>query len=146
MPTISGVEIQKMLKTQLINIPIIFITGYADINVAIAAMKAGAHDFILKPIKDHTLLESINEAFRTQKNKYNENMSHNKTIDKIKTLTKREKEIMDHVVDGKLNRNIAKLLNISIKTVELHLSHVMQKMVANTFAELVRMSLIAKTY
>lgn len=143
MPQISGLEILEQLNCRHNILPVIFITGHGDVALAVRAMKLGAFDFLTKPFNDQVLLEQIQKA-----------LTHNKKIalaqqqcfllsQRFNSLTKREQEVLNLIIDGKLNKEIAYLLKISIKTVELHRSHIMEKMHANTLAELVKYYLTA---
>ena len=145
LPGISGLELQQQLAINDIDIPVIMISGFGDISTAVKAMKAGVLDFLEKPFKGKDLLELVKKA--VNKHEIDRDINHNqyKTKTRINSLTKREKEVMDHVVIGTLNKDIAKQLEISVKTVEVHRSNLMEKMAANSVADLVRMSLEVKS-
>ncbi|CAM4443007.1 MAG: Response regulator protein TmoT [Legionellaceae bacterium] len=141
MPGLSGYELQDILISQHNRLPVIMMTGHGDIPMAVRALKAGAIDFITKPFNAQYLLEQIQKAIqqdsaRTQVPEY--------TIlsKRFSSLTSREKEVLEGVVAGQLNKEIAYDLGISLKTVELHRSHVMQKIQAKSLAELVKFYLI----
>lgn len=141
MAGMSGLELQQQLNENKVEIPIIFITGHGDVQMAVKAMQAKAFDFLTKPFNDQTLLDSINKAitFDAEKRKDHDEI---KTINEcMKRLTPREKEVMHLVVMGKLNKVIAGELDISPKTVELHRSKIMEKMQVNSLADLVRVVL-----
>lgn len=135
MPEMSGLQLQDRLISLGNAMPIIMMTGHGDIPMAVRALKAGAFDFITKPFNDHNLLEQIQMALLREKK--------TKSVEEIrkryKLLSTREQEIMESIINGKMNKVIAYELNISIKTVELHRSNVMEKMQASTLAELVKM-------
>lgn len=136
MPDISGLQLQEKLIELGNLIPIIMISGHGDISMAVRAMKAGAVDFITKPFNDQLLIEQIQAALML-----NSQVESKHSIQKnYQQLTPREQQILAKVVAGKMNKEIAYELNISHKTVELHRSHVMQKMGAKTLADLVKMS------
>lgn len=144
LPGISGLELQQQLSSNNIDLPVIMISGFGDISIAVKAMKAGVLDFLEKPFKGQDLLDLIHNAINKHKADRLKNKNQNKTLELINSLTKREKEVMGHVVTGTLNKDIAKQLEISVKTVEVHRSNLMDKMSANSVADLVRMSLEAK--
>lgn len=137
MPIISGLQLQEKLIELGNRLPIIMISGHGDISMAVRAMKAGAIDFITKPFNDQILVELIQYALSL-----NKPLTHQDTLLKrYQTLTPREQQTMMGVVEGKMNKQIAYDLKISHKTVELHRSHVMQKMGAKTLADLIKMAL-----
>ena len=144
LPDISGLELQQQLESNNIDLPVIMISGFGDISTAVQAMKAGVLDFLEKPFKGKDLLELVQKAVNKHKIDRDKNHTQNKTLTRINSLTKREKEVMQHVVNGTLNKDIAKQLEISVKTVEVHRSNLMEKMAANSVADLVRMSLEVK--
>jgi len=141
LPGISGLELHQQLTELNIDLPVIMISGFGDISTAVKAMKAGALDFLEKPFKNKELLDLIHKAVSKHKIDRARNNHQNKTLKCINSLTKREKEVMQLVVTGKLNKDIAKQLEISIKTVEVHRANVMAKMGVNSIADLVRMFL-----
>lgn len=145
LPGISGLELQQQLAIDDIDIPVIMISGFGDISTAVKAMKAGVLDFLEKPFKAKDLLELVKKAINKHEVERDKNHTQFKTKTRINSLTKREKEVMDHVVIGTLNKDIAKQLEISVKTVEVHRSNLMEKMAANSVADLVRMSLEVKS-
>lgn len=139
MPQMSGLQLQEKLVELKNPLPIIIITGHGDIPIAVRAMKAGAMDFITKPFNDQLLIDLIQKALELDSKR----LAHAGASDidqRLAQLTPREFEVMEKVVEGKLNKQIASELNISIKTVELHRSRVMDKMKAKTLADLVKMS------
>jgi len=144
LPGINGLELHQQLAENNIDLPVIMISGFGDISTAVKAMKAGALDFLEKPFKGQELLDLIHNAISKHKVDRKKNNSHNITLERINSLTKREKEVMGHVVTGMLNKDIAKKLEISVKTVEVHRANVMEKMAVNSVADLVRMSIDAK--
>lgn len=143
MPKMSGLELQEQLNSRNCLLPIIFMTGHGDIAMAVRAMKAGAFDFITKPFNDQVLLDQIQKAI-AHFQKFAAAREQITMISKrLTTLTHREKEVLELMVEGNLNKEIAYELKISIKTVELHRSHIMQKMHAATAAELIKFYLLA---
>lgn len=141
LPGISGLELQQQLAQNNIDLPVIMISGFGDVSSVVKAMKAGVLDFLEKPFKAQDLLDRIHNAVHKHKSDRVKSSSHNQTLERINSLTKREKEVMALVVLGKLNKDIAKQLEISVKTVEVHRANVMEKMAVSSVADLVRMSL-----
>lgn len=139
MPGISGLDLQQRLKQLGSHVPVIIVTGHADVPMAIQAMKAGAFDFIEKPYSDQLLLERIQCAIE-QDNCFRQQQAITNDINvRIDRLTPREKEVMNLVVEGHSNKSIAKELGVSIKTVEVHRGNLMMKMEAQSLSELVRL-------
>lgn len=138
MPEMSGLELHEHLADRGSALPVIFVTGHGDVPMAVAALQRGACDFIEKPFHNEDLLGRIRRALAVDC----QNASRRKRTDaiaqRLEQLTQREREVMDLVVAGKLNKQIADELNISMKTVEAHRARVMDKMGARTLAELVR--------
>lgn len=141
MPGMSGLELQQRLKELGNRIPIIFITGHGDVPMAVRALKAGAVDFILKPFNNQQLLEQVQQAIAQNTQEHQSRDHLNGLSQLLATLTPREREVMYLIVKGKLNKEVCHELNIAISTVELHRSHVMQKMQATSLAQLVKMHL-----
>ena len=135
----SGLELQEKLGERQAVLPIIFITGHGDIPMAVEAMRRGAVDFIQKPFRDQDLLDRINSAL-AQGVERREDMEEQRAIEeRIHSLTRREREVMEMVVEGKANKVIAIDLGLSQRTVEVHRANVMEKMRTKTLADLVRM-------
>lgn len=141
MPLMSGLELQEQLNLRQNTLPIIFMTGHGDVPIAVRAMKAGAFDFLMKPFNDQLMLDQIQRAIVKHQQITAGSNQHTIANNRFKSLTPREREVLQLIADGKLNKIIADELGISMKTVELHRSHVMQKMQANTVAELVKLYL-----
>lgn len=143
MPDINGMELYAKLKLRNIILPVIFVTGHADVAMAVRAMKAGAFDMIEKPYNDALMLERIQSAITRDQ----DSRGNHKRVNAIQAcadqLTPREEEVMRYVLDSTQNKVIAVELGISIKTVELHRANLMTKMQAKTSTELVRLALIA---
>ncbi len=138
MPGISGLELQKIMTARDISLPIIFLTGHGDVQIAVGAMKSGAFDFIEKPFRNDILLDVVQKAVRTG---LDADMSRAEKVaidNLILGLTERERQVMDMVVDGDTNRGIAQKFDISERTVENHRASVMSKMKANSLADLVK--------
>jgi len=143
MPDINGMELFARLKEKGETIPVIIVTGHADVSMAVRAMKAGAFDFIEKPYNDALMLELVQNAItcdrKTRKQQHRvDNIQH-----RINQLTPRESEVMNFVLNAKQNKIIAYELGISIKTVELHRSNLMNKMNVTSPTELVRLAMMA---
>jgi FixJ family two-component response regulator len=136
MPDISGLQLQDILKKRSIRIPVIIITGHGDVSMAVRAMKAGALDFIEKPFNDQELLECVQRALALDTRQRGEESQQRIAIERLDTLTPREREVLEKVVCGKLNKTIAAELGISMKTVEAHRAKVMEKMGAHSAFEL----------
>jgi len=139
MPGMSGLELQDELLKSAQLIPIIFITGHGTVPMSVRALKAGAVDFIQKPFEDQDLLDAINHAIEYNRQSRVTQAEINKTVQQLKTLTTREREILVPIVTGTLNKDIAAQFNMSESTVKTHRAHIMQKMQVDSFAELVRM-------
>lgn len=144
MPGMSGLELQTKLQTMKLDIPIIFITGHGDVPMAVEAMKKGAFDFFQKPFRDQALLDRISQTLEQTRQLQQKHEERQQILKRLETLTSREHEIMNLVVEGVGNKVIATDLGISQRTVELHRAHVMQKMQANSLAHLVQMALITQ--
>ena len=141
MPGMSGIELQHKLNELGAILPIIIMTGHGDISMAVQAMKDGAFEFLQKPFRDQELLDVIGSALKKEKiirGKYkNKEEIHNR----INSLTVRERQVIDQVLEGKANKVIARELNISDRTIEIHRSHAMKKLGATSIAELVKIML-----
>lgn len=144
MPNMSGLQLQKVLNEKGVKIPIIFVTGHGDVPMAVQAMKKGAWGFLEKPFNDEILIGDINRAFAADAASRHAEKQRQIIANRIKQLTPRENEIMKKIVSGAHNKTIAFDLGLSQRTVELHRSHVMQKMRARSLAQLVRMSLLSE--
>jgi two-component system, LuxR family, response regulator FixJ len=143
MPGMSGLELQTYLAREQIRIPVIIITGHGDVGMAVRAMKAGAVDFIEKPFNDEALLASIRAALQFDEKQRQLQGQRAQVAARLAQLTPREQEVMVMVTEGQSNKDIAAALGVSSKTVEAHRARVMDKMGADSLAELVRMALLA---
>jgi two-component system response regulator TtrR len=138
MPEMSGLELHEKLDSLGSKLPIIFVTGHGDVPMAVAALQRGACDFIEKPFHNEELLSRIERALELDQQIFTRRSRDDAISHRIKQLTQRENEVMKLVVKGKLNKQIADELDISMKTVEAHRARVMEKMGVRTLAELVK--------
>ena len=136
MPDISGLQLQEILVKRKVRLPVILITGHGDISMAVHAMKAGAFDFIEKPFKDQVLLERVQQCLALDGRQRHEAAAREKIIERLNSLTSRETEVLEGVIGGKANKQIAADLDISVKTVEVHRARLMEKMDVSSVAEL----------
>lgn len=143
MPGMSGLDLQAELARLRIKIPILIITGYAEVPLAVRAMKAGAFDFIEKPFSDQTLLDRIRAAVALDEVARKRRTARDHVQARMRLLTQRERDVMERVITGKSNKVIASELQLSMKTVEVHRSHVMEKLQADSLADLIRLCLLA---
>uniref|UniRef100_UPI0025D65A2B response regulator FixJ n=1 Tax=Thiohalocapsa sp. TaxID=2497641 RepID=UPI0025D65A2B len=139
MPGMSGLELQAYLAKREHRIPVIIITGHGDVSMAVKAMKNGAVDFIEKPFDDEALIVSIRNALQHDEKQRALRAQRADIAARMAELTPREHEVMTMVTDGRSNKEIATALGVSAKTVEVHRARVMDKMRADSLAELVRM-------
>lgn len=142
MPIMNGIELLEQLQFKKNQLSIIVITGFGDISMAVKTMKAGAIDFIPKPVNPQYLLETTQKCLK----KTQDYIAQIELYEKINSLTKRERQIMRLVVEGKLNKQIAYDLHISISTVEAHRSKVMKKMQTKNLAALIKSNLLYSSF
>jgi FixJ family two-component response regulator len=140
LPGLSGLDLQRELATHGIKLPIIFITGYGDIPMSVSAMKAGALEFLTKPFRDQDLLDAIQQALERDRAARRHSREIAELRERFDALTSREREVMSLVVTGWLNKQIGFELGISEITVKIHRGRAMNKMGAQSLAELVRMT------
>jgi two-component system, LuxR family, response regulator FixJ len=141
MPDMSGLELQQHLNRIGSMLPVIFITGHGDVPMAVQAMKEGAFEFIQKPFRDQDLLDRINHALKQDVENRNTVARRAEVLHRLESLTPRERQVMDLVVDGAANKVIAIDLDLSERTVEIHRAKVMEKMGARSVAHLVKLQL-----
>ena len=142
MPQLTGLELQQQLNVRGWRIPVIFITGHGTVSLAIAAMKAGAFDFIEKPLREEALVESIERAVHWNDRAYEERLERVTLQARVLALTPREREVFELVAAGEPNKAIARQLGISFHTVELHRAHIIEKLQARSLSDLIRMGII----
>ena len=145
MPGMSGMELQARLGQLGVFLPVIFITGHGDIQMSVAAMKAGAMDFLEKPFDNSELLQRIREALNKGESKRREWEQQSDAEQRCATLTARELEVMRYIVQGDSNRAIAEQLGLSNRTIEVHRARVMAKMAADSLPDLVRMAAMCQS-
>ena len=138
MPGMSGIEVHERLMRDKIGTPVIFVTGHGDVPMAVEAIKRGAFDFIEKPFNEKKLLSVIERALELDARNAGQSAEQSEIAGRLAKLSPREREVLDLVIAGKMNKTIADLMNISIKTVEAHRAKVMEKMGARSLAELVQ--------
>jgi len=138
MPGMSGLELFEELRSRHCTLPVIFITGHGDVPMAVSAVKKGAVDFIEKPFSDRDMLGLIEQCLAAEAENRLKRQLEADTARRLDHLTQREREVLDLIILGKLNKQIADVLGISIKTVEVHRARVMEKMGAHSLAELVQ--------
>ena len=141
MPGMSGLELQQQLNIRGAVIPVIFMTGHGDIPMAVEAMQHGAFDFLQKPFRDQDLLDRMQRAIQKDGELRQSLGEHTRIKAHLESLTAREREVLDLMTQGKQNKQIAQELGISPRTIEIHRARVMEKMEAQSVAELVRMML-----
>jgi len=140
LPDSSGLELQDDLAQANVHIPIIFITGHADVPMTVRAMKAGAVEFLTKPFRGQELLDAIQQAIAKDRAAWNEREQMSELRGRYESLTPREKEVLKLVTSGLLNKQIGAELGTSELTIKTHRGHVMEKMGAESLADLVKMS------
>jgi two-component system, LuxR family, response regulator FixJ len=139
MPNMSGLMLQEKLKEIASTLPIIFISGHGDIDMAVSTLKSGAIDFIQKPYHDQNLLDSINNALALDQQNRQESNQSEELEQYYSQLTKREREILELILQGQSNKDMSKSLNISLRTVEAHRQHILSKYQVNTTTKLLSM-------
>lgn len=139
MPGMSGLELQKWLVDQQIAIPLILITAHAEVPMAVEAMKSGAVDFLQKPYSPQQLLERIQQALEQDADRRQQETTHHDVSQRLSTLSPREHEVMDLLLEGKNAKEIANRLDLSTKTVDFHRRNLLEKMGVENVVELARL-------
>ena len=139
MPGMDGLQLQSKLRAGGDTTPIIFITGHGDVPMAVQALRAGAMDFIEKPFDEDVLLESVRRALKVSERNHMREAASGEIAERLASLTTREQQVLDGLLVGRANKVIAFDLGMSMRTVEVHRAHIMQKMKARSLSELVRL-------
>jgi len=143
MPGITGVELHDVLLSEGIDIPVIFITGHGSVSLAVKSMKKGAIDFLEKPFSDEEICRLVDSSLQKARDVSDKKEVNLKVRELLAKLTPRENQVLERITAGRLNKQIADDLNISIKTVEAHRANIMTKVEARTVAELIKIALTA---
>jgi len=144
MPQMTGLELQQQLNVRGWRIPVIFITGHGTVSLAIAAIKAGAFDFIEKPLREEMLLDCVERSLHRNDAAHEVRLQRAQLEARAALLTSREREVLELVAAGEPNKIIARRLGISFRTVELHRAHIIEKLQARSLSDLIRMAIIMK--
>ena len=143
MPDITGPQLRDLMAEKGIGLPIVFLTGHGDVATGVQAMKKGAVDFLTKPVDDERLLRAVEEAIARHAAGNAQRKAREAAVARLALLTERERQVLQRVVSGRLNKQIAADLQIALKTVKVHRSRVMEKMSCASVAELVRVCQLA---
>ena len=144
MPGLSGLDLQEELRQQGFVLPVIIITGHADVPMAVRAFKSGVFDFIEKPFNDQHLIDRIHQAIDKSRSQKVNIQRWQDARDRLQKLSSRELQVLDCIVSGSSNKTMARELDISVKTIETHRANLMSKMQAGSVSELVRVALLAE--
>jgi FixJ family two-component response regulator len=139
MPGHDGLELQRRLRDMGSSLPVVFLTGHADVPSSVTAMRAGAVNFLSKPVNDEALLASVAEAVQIDRDARRDNADVAVAHERLTTLTARERQVLERVVAGRLNKQIADELGTGVKTIKVHRARVMQKMDSKSLAQLARL-------
>jgi FixJ family two-component response regulator len=140
MPGVSGLDLQDELGAAEVNLPVIFLTGYGTVPASVRAMKAGASDFLEKPVDDGALVDAIHQAVERNRRARLEQTEIREIQGRVESLSPREREVLGLLLTGMLNKQIASELGTTEKTIKVHRGRVMEKMQAGSMAELVRLA------
>lgn len=141
MPGMSGLDVQRELNLRQVALPVIFLTGAGDVPMAVAAMHAGAADFIEKPFDNVHLLDRIHQAIARGQQQRERSEEQRETRRRLERLTPRERQVLEQVLAGHTSKEIARILGASHRTIDIHRAHLMEKMAAETLADLIRLCL-----
>src|SRR5271166_4016883 len=144
MPDIDGLALQERLTASGVRLPVVVMTGYGDVSLAVRAMKAGAVDFLEKPFEDSELFGAIERAIESNRRALAAYTRASEAARQLAPLTTREREVLDHVVTGKSNKEIAQFLGISPRTIDVHRARIFHKLEADSLPDLVRLVLAAQ--
>ncbi|KGQ20048.1 Nitrogen regulation protein NR(I) [Lysobacter dokdonensis DS-58] len=140
MPGRTGLDLQRSLQDRHVDVPIVFLTGCADVPTSVRAMKAGALDFLVKPVDGDALIAAVRDGIAVDRRQRERIDADRALHERLSTLTPREHELLPHLISGKLNKQIAADLGVVEKTVKVHRAHVMQKLGVRRLADLVRLA------
>ena len=144
MPGLSGLDLQEALRQRGFVLPVIIVTGHADVPMAVRAFKSGVFDFIEKPFNDQHLIDRIHQAIDKSRSQKVNIQRWQDARDRLQKLSSREVQVLDCIVSGSSNKTMARELDISVKTIETHRANLMSKMQAGSVSELVRIALLAE--
>jgi len=140
MPGMSGIELLGELASRRVQLPAVVMTGHGEIEMAVEAMKVGAFDFIQKPFTETVLMDHVKAAIEADRLRRSNDREREVVAIRFATLSQREREVLAHLVNGEVNKEVAHALGISLKTIEFHRARIMRKMEADSFASLVKMA------
>lgn len=144
MPSMGGFEVQEAMRSRGIDLPTIFLTAHGDIPMTVRALKGGAFDFLEKPFNDQNLLDKVQAAIASGEQARQQQATTQHARNRLDVLSPRERVVLEKLAEGKASKVIAKELDISYKTVEVHRAHIREKLGASSLAELVRLALDSK--
>ncbi len=144
LPGMSGLDLYQQLREKGIDLPVLFLSGYADVSMAVRSIKMGALNLIEKPFNDQVLLDEIHQGLEEDRRRKHRKKESAEVAERMEALTRREKQVLEMVLTGRPNKQIAEELEISPKTLDIHRTNIRQKMKAQSIADLVRMVLMQK--
>jgi FixJ family two-component response regulator len=146
MPGLDGLQAQHALNERGLRLPVIFISGHADVSTAVRAVQAGALDFLEKPFDDELLVEKIRNAIELDQSEWESAHEREDIEQRIASLTPRERQVVEGILEGKLNKIIADDLDISVRTVEIHRANALDKIGARNSSDMIRLVLSSHSY
>lgn len=146
LPQMDGLQLQEALHERAVSMPVVFISGHGDIPLAVRAVQAGALDFLEKPFRDDVLLEKVHNGLEMDRSTHASQAERAAVEERLRELTPREREVMEGMLQGKLNKLIASDLDVSVRTVEVHRANVLDKLHARNSSDMVRMVLSTEAY